>query len=88
MDYLPRGEGNTKSFGGIEVTIKQISKKADYVLTTLSVADSKVHCNHVDLFKNFIEKSLSVKYFSTCSPKTGLLEIKNSKVITPLVSHS
>ena len=56
MDYLPRGEGNTKSFGGIEVTIKQISKKADYAWTTLSIADSKVHCNHVKQFENFIEK--------------------------------
>ncbi|KAL9986464.1 hypothetical protein ACROYT_G000618 [Oculina patagonica] len=41
MDYLPRGEGNTKSFGGIEVTIKQIVKKADYTLTTLNIADNK-----------------------------------------------
>ena len=42
MNYLPRGEGNTKNFGGIEVTIKQIVKKADYTLTTLNVADGKV----------------------------------------------
>ena len=42
MDYLPRGEGNTKSFGGIEVTVKQIVKKADYTITTLNIADSKV----------------------------------------------
>lgn len=42
MDYLPRGEGNTKNFGGIDVTIKQIVKKADYTLTTLNIADSKV----------------------------------------------
>jgi len=42
MDYLPRGEGNTKSFGGIDVTVKQIVKKADYTLTTLNIADSKV----------------------------------------------
>ena len=45
MDYLPRGEGNTKSFGGIEVTIKQVVKKADYTMTILNVADSKVDCN-------------------------------------------
>jgi len=42
MDYLPRGEGNTKSFGGIDVTVKQIVKKADYILTTLTIGDSKV----------------------------------------------
>ena len=42
MDYLPKGEGNTKSFGGIDVTVKQIVKKADYTLTTLNIADSKV----------------------------------------------
>ena len=42
MDYLSRGEGKNKSFGGIDVTIKQIVKKADYTLTTLSLADSKV----------------------------------------------
>lgn len=42
MDYLPRGEGNTKSYGSIEVTVKQIVKKADYTLTTLNIADSKV----------------------------------------------
>jgi len=41
MDYLPRGEGNTKNFGGIDVTVKQIVKKADYTLTTLNIADSK-----------------------------------------------
>ena len=76
MDYLPRGEGSTKSFGGIEVTIRQISKKADYVWTTLSIADSKVHCNNVEQFKNFIEKRLFAKCFSTGRRKTGLLEIK------------
>lgn len=42
MDYLPRGEGNTKNFGGIDVTVKEIVKKADYTLTTLNIADSKV----------------------------------------------
>ena len=42
MDYLPRGEGSAKSFGGIEVTVKQITKKADYTVTTLNIADSKV----------------------------------------------
>ena len=42
MDYLPRGEENTKSYGSIEVTVKQIVKKADYTLTTLNIADSKV----------------------------------------------
>lgn len=42
MNYLPKGEGNTKSFGGFAVTIKQISKKPDYTLTILSIADSKV----------------------------------------------
>lgn len=41
MDYLPKGEGNTKSFGGIEVTVKQIMKKADYTISTLNIADSK-----------------------------------------------
>ena len=42
MDYLPKGEGNAKRFGGIDVTVKQIVKKADYTLTTLNIADSKV----------------------------------------------
>ena len=42
MDYLPRGEGSAKSFDGIEVTVKQITKKADYTVTTLNIADSKV----------------------------------------------
>ena len=42
MDYLPRGEGSAKTFGGIEVTVKQITKKADYTVTTLNIADSKV----------------------------------------------
>lgn len=42
MDYLPRGEGSAKSFGGISVTVKQITKKADYTVTTLNIADSKV----------------------------------------------
>ena len=42
MDYLPRGEGSAKNFGGIEVTVMQITKKADYTVTTLNIADSKV----------------------------------------------
>ena len=62
MDYLPRGEGNTKSFGGIEVTIKQIAKKADYTLTTLNIADKKVitssSCSVVFRFPLFMQCDL------------------------------
>ena len=42
MDYFPKGEGNSKRFGAVDVTIKQITQKADYVLTVLSIAESKV----------------------------------------------
>ena len=42
MNYLPRGEGNTKSYGGIEITVKHISQKSDYTLTTLRMSDSQV----------------------------------------------
>ena len=42
MDYLPKGQGNSKQFGGISVTVKQITEKADYVLTILSIVDGKV----------------------------------------------
>ncbi|XP_067057340.1 uncharacterized protein [Acropora muricata] len=41
MNYLPRGEGNTKSYGGIEITVKHISQKSDYTLTTLRMSDTK-----------------------------------------------
>lgn len=47
MDYLPRGEGNAKSFGDIDVTIIQIVKKADYTLTTLNIADHKVLADYI-----------------------------------------
>ena len=42
MDYLPKGEGSSKAFGSINVTVKQTTEKADYRLTVLSIADSKV----------------------------------------------
>ena len=42
MDYLPKGEGNSKAFGSIHVTIKRTTEKADYRLTVLNIADSKV----------------------------------------------
>ena len=42
MDYLPKGEGNTKTCGGFDVTIKQITEKADYILTVLSLVEAKV----------------------------------------------
>ena len=54
MNYLPKGEENTKSFGGIDVTVKQIVKKADYTLTTLNIADSKVNYRLTVLFFVFI----------------------------------
>ena len=42
MDYLPKGEGSSKVFGSINVTVKQKTEKADYRLTVLSIGDSKV----------------------------------------------
>ena len=42
MDYLPKGEGRSKVFGSINVTVKQKTEKADYRLTVLSIGDSKV----------------------------------------------
>ena len=53
VDYLPKGQGNTKQFGGINVTVKQITEKADYVLTVLSIVEGKVKHTKCfcDLFK-------------------------------------
>lgn len=42
VDYLPKGQGNSKQFGDINVTVKQITEKADYVLTILSIVERKV----------------------------------------------
>lgn len=42
VDYLPKGQGNSKQFGDINVTVKQITEKADYVLTILSIVEGKV----------------------------------------------
>ena len=42
MDYLPKGEGISKQFGGFNVTVKQINEKPDFVETVLSIADGKV----------------------------------------------
>ena len=42
MDYLPKGEGISKQFGGFNVTVKQITEKSDFVETVLSIADGKV----------------------------------------------
>ena len=42
MDYLPKGQGNSKQYGGINVTVKQITEKAHYVLTILSIVEGKV----------------------------------------------
>ena len=42
MDYLPKGEGIPKQFGGFNVTVKQITEKSDFVETVLSIADGKV----------------------------------------------
>ena len=42
VDYLPKGEGSSEAFGCINVTVKQTTEKADYRLTVLSIADSKV----------------------------------------------
>ncbi|XP_068740581.1 uncharacterized protein [Montipora capricornis] len=40
-EYLPKGIGMSKRFGSIEVTVKQITDKADYTLTVLSIAKTK-----------------------------------------------
>ena len=42
MDYLPKGEGISKQFGGFNVTVKQITEKSDFVETVLSIAGGKV----------------------------------------------
>lgn len=42
MDYLPKGEGISKQFGGFNVTVKQITEKSDFVETVLSIVDGKV----------------------------------------------
>ena len=42
MDYLPKGEGISKQFGGFNVTVKQITEKSDFVETVLSIANGKV----------------------------------------------
>ena len=41
-DYLPKGEGNSRRFGAFDISIKQVTEKADYILTVLSITESKV----------------------------------------------
>jgi len=66
VDYLPKGQGNSKQFGGISVTVKQITEKADYVLTILSIVDGKVK-NTFFLLSNFqlLKYLVSVKINQT-----------------------
>ena len=65
MDYLPKGEGISKQFGGFNVTVKQINEKPDFVETVLSIADGKVR-------KRFSFFLLNVFFFFPVvqSPKT------------------
>ncbi len=42
IDYLPKDQGSTKQFGGIDVTVKQITENPDYILTDLSIVEGKV----------------------------------------------
>ena len=57
MDYLPKGQGNSKQFGDINVTVKQITEKADYVLTILSIVEGKVSylIRVIEIFTRVIE---------------------------------
>ncbi|XP_078351651.1 uncharacterized protein LOC144636335 [Oculina patagonica] len=41
IDYLPKEHGSTKQFGSIDVTVKQITEKPDYILTILSIVEGK-----------------------------------------------
>ena len=49
MDYLPKGEGIPKQFGGFNVTVKQITEKSDFVETVLSITNGKVR-KHFSFF--------------------------------------
>ena len=49
MDYLPKGEGIPKQFGGFNVTVKQITEKSDFVETILSITNGKVR-KHFSFF--------------------------------------
>ena len=53
VDYLPKGQGKSKQFGGINVTVKQITEKADYVLTILSIVEGKVR--HTKCFSDLMK---------------------------------
>ena len=57
MDYLPKGQGNSKQFGDINVTVKQITEKADYVLTILNIVEGKVSylIRVIEIFTRVIE---------------------------------
>jgi len=61
VDYLPKGQGNSKQFGGISVTVKQITEKADYVLTILSIVDGKVRNSYFLLSNVKLLKYLVLK---------------------------
>ena len=39
---MPKGEGNSRQFGAFDISIKQVTEKADYILTVLSITESKV----------------------------------------------
>ncbi|XP_029193481.2 uncharacterized protein LOC114959565 isoform X1 [Acropora millepora] len=39
--YLPKGEGHSMRYGSIDVTVNQITDKGDYVMSVLSIAETK-----------------------------------------------
>ncbi|XP_074613168.1 uncharacterized protein LOC141873161 isoform X2 [Acropora palmata] len=39
--YLPKAEGHSMRYGSIDVTVNQITDKGDYVMTVLSIAETK-----------------------------------------------
>lgn len=41
--YLPKGEGDSKRYGSIDVTVNQITDKGDYIMTVLSIVETKVN---------------------------------------------
>ena len=41
--YLPEAEGHSMRYGSIDVTVNQITDKGDYVMTVLSIAETKVN---------------------------------------------
>ena len=65
MDYLPRGDGNAKAFGGIHVTVKQITQKSDYTLTTLRIANNKVRVDFIEKISVY-KRLLLLCCFVTC----------------------